>query len=258
MKTKLYDFKGDQKSDIELPPVFSAQIREDIALKYFEVEKYKIKQPYSSNPESGKRHSASGRIRHIRHKWRTAYGKGISRVPRKTMWRRGTQFMWIGAEVANTRGGRRAHPPRGIYSPRKMNKKESKIAFASAFAATASKEAVLKRYASLSKIPVLLPIVLESLPNKTKEIHFLLKKIFGESYRLIEKNRVVRPGRGKSRGRRYKSNAGLLVITGKDEKIKCSTLDIKSANEIKMADLYPLGRLALYTKKSLEELKNAA
>ncbi|MDP3881621.1 MAG: 50S ribosomal protein L4 [Nanoarchaeota archaeon] len=258
MKVKLYDLKGDVKSDIELPQFFSAPLREDLAMKYFEVEKYELRQPYSTNPEAGKRHSASGRIRHIRHKWRTAYGKGISRVPRKTMWRRGTQFLWIGAEVSNARGGRRAHPPQGIYSARKINKKEIKLAFSAAFAATADKETILKRYSSLNTFSIPTPVVVESLPSKTKEILSLCKKIFGEAYSLVEKKQTVRSGKGKSRGRMHKSNAGLLVVTSKDEKIKCSNVEVKSVKEVKMADLYPLGRLTLYTKKSLEELKNVA
>jgi len=60
------------------------------------------------------------------------------------------------------------------------------------------------------------------------------------------------------RARKYKSNAGLLVVTGKEEKIKFSGLDIKKIGDLKMRDLYPLGRLTLYTQKALEEMKNAA
>src|SRR3989338_8947580 len=258
MKAKLYDSKGEVKSDIELPKFFSIPIREDLAMKYFEVEKYELRQPYSSNPEAGKRHSGAGNIRHIRHKWRTGYGKGISRVPKKTMWRRGTQFFWIGTEVSNTRGGRRAHPPKGIYAAKKINKKEARLAFGSAFAATANKEALIRRYASLKEISAPLPVVIESLPSKTKEILSLFKKIFGNSYNLIERKQTVRSGKGKSRGRMHKSNAGLLVITSADEKVKCANVDVKSIKEVRMADLYPLGRLTIYTKKSLEEIKNVA
>ncbi len=258
MKTKVYDSKGDVKADVELPAVFSAAIREDLALKYLEVEKYELRQPYSSDPEAGKKHSASGRIRHIRHKWRTAYGKGISRVPRKTMWRRGTQFMWIGAEVSNTRGGRRAHPPKGVYADRKVNKKEGELAFASAFAATANKNLILKRYSTLSEVPGALPVVVESLPIKAKELSLLIEKIYGKFAGILQRNKVVRAGKGKGRGRRYKSNAGLLIVSARDENIKCKNYDVKTVKDINMADLYPLGRLTLYTQKALEELKNHA
>lgn len=251
MKAQLFDSKGEKKSELELPEVFNSQIRDDIALKFFEADK-EI-QPYSSYEEAGKRHVASGKVSHRRHKWQTAYGKGISRVPRKRMWRRGTQFYWIGAEVSSTRGGRRAHPPKGFRRPKKINKNEIKIAMNSAFAATADKDYILKRYSSVKEIKSA-PLVIESMPQKTKDAIDTLRKIFGDLSALILKNKVVRPGRGKTRGRKYKSNAGLLLVTSNDENIKITGIDVRRTNEVEIADLYPLGRLTLYTKKAIEEL----
>jgi large subunit ribosomal protein L4e len=252
MKAQLFDIKGERKSEINIPEIFNSPIREDIAAKFFEVEKEF--QPYSTWEEAGKRHSASGKISHRRHKWQTAYGKGISRVPRKRMWRRGTQFFWVGAEVSCTRGGRRAHPPKGVYSPRKINQKEMKIAMDSALAATASKNYILKRYSSLENVSSA-PFVVESLPLKTKDILESLRKIFGDLFSLVLKSKVVRAGKGKLRGRKYKSNAGLLLITGKDENVKITGIDVRKVSDLKIGDLYPLGRLTLYTKNALEELK---
>ncbi len=121
MKATLFDSKGQKKSDLELPAFFNTSARDDVVAKYVEVQKFVVRQPYSSYEEAGKRHSASGTISHKRHEWKGHYGKGISRTPRKTMYRRGTQFFWIGAEVSHTRGGRMAHPPQGIYAHRKIN-----------------------------------------------------------------------------------------------------------------------------------------
>lgn len=253
MKATLYTSKGEKKSEIELPEVFSSAVREDIAQKYFEVAKER--QPYAPYEEAGRRHSASGRIRHIRHKWRSAYGRGISRAPRKTMWRRGTQFYWVGAEVSGARGGRRAIPPRLNRRIKKINKNEIQIALSSAFAATADKNLILKRYSSLKEIQHI-PAVIESLPGKTKELLSSLENIFKNAQEIIAKNKVVRAGKGKSRGRKYKSNAGILIITGNSENAKFKGLDIKQLNEIKISDLYPLGRLALYTKKAIDEMSN--
>ena len=250
MKAQLFDQNGNKKSDIELPEVFNTFVRDDIASKVFEAEK--SVQPYSPGKESGKRHSASGTISHRRHKWKGAYGKGISRVPRKRMWRRGTQFYWVGAEVSSTRGGRRAHPPRGVYSPKKINQNESLIAFKSAIASTADKEYILKRYSSLKEIKSA-PFVIESLPSKTKDALSTLRKVFGDLFPLVLKNKVVRAGKGKTRGRKYKSNAGLLMVTAEDENVKITGIDVRKLNEVAVSDLYPLGRLTLYTKKALQE-----
>ncbi len=254
MKAIFYDSAGNKKEEIELPKIFNTPIREDLAAKYFETEKFLQMQPYAPYAEAGKRHSASGTISHKRHEWKGHYGKGISRAPRKTMSRRGTQFYWIGAEVAQARGGRAAHPPIGIHRIRKINKKEQELALASGFAATASTKYLLKRYTSLENIDSA-PIVISSLPDKIKDFINILKNIFGQKLSLIIPKKEVRSGKGKRRGRKYKSNAGLLIVTGNKEKLSFQSFDVKSVQEISISDIYPLGRLTLYTQKALEELK---
>jgi large subunit ribosomal protein L4e len=257
MKAILYSKSGEKKSDVTLPSVFDSKIRQDIVQKYFEAEKFVLRQRYASFDEAGKRHSASGIISHRRHKWKTAYGKGISRAPRKIMWRRGTQFYWIGAEVSSARGGRTIHGPQGLYTERKINAKEKKIALSSALASTAMKDYVVKRYSSIENSPVV-PVVMESFPDKTKDALKILQTIYGSSFDKIFKIKSVRAGKGKRRSRKYKENAGLLVVTAKDENVKCSGVEVKKVSELRIRDLYPLGRLTLYTQKSLEELKNVA
>ena len=109
-KANILNIDGKKVKEIELPKCFSQPIREDIVAKVVEIKKQK--QPYGPSPVGGKQSSASGKIVHRRHVWKSGYGRGQSRIPRKTMSRRGTQFNWVGAEVPNTRGGRRAHPPK--------------------------------------------------------------------------------------------------------------------------------------------------
>ncbi|NCN98826.1 50S ribosomal protein L4 [Candidatus Pacearchaeota archaeon CG10_big_fil_rev_8_21_14_0_10_35_219] len=254
MKGVLYDLKGKKKGEIGMPELFNGRVRKDIVAKFFEADKFI--QPYSPDRKAGKKHSASGTISHKRHDWKAHYGRGISRVPRKSMWRRGTQFFWVGAEIASTRGGRRAHPPKGIGKEKKINKKEIKIAFNSAFAATADKEWIEKRYSSLDKFDTKVPVIIESKLEKvkTKDVLNALKEIFGKSFNLIVKKRKVRAGKGKARGRKYKSNAGLLILKGKDENFKLNGFDVKNVNDVSISDLYPLGRLTVYTEKAIKEL----
>lgn len=251
MKTTLYSSKGEKKSQIELPKLFSIRVREDIVKKFYEADKFI--QPYSSFVEAGKRQSASGTISHKRHDWKGHYGRGISRVPRKTIWRRGTQFFWVGANIPGARQGRRAHPPKGVGKEKKINKKEIQLAMNSAFAATSQKQFILKRYSSLEKIDNA-PFIIGSLPTKTKELRDLINKILGEASRLAFKQKTVRPGKGKTRGRKYKSNAGILIVTAPNEKAKFSGFDIVTTDTISISDLYPLGRLTIYTQKALEAL----
>lgn len=254
MKATLYKISGEKKSEIEMPKVFNSKVREDIVLKCVEAEREF--QPYSNYEEAGKRHSASGRLRHIRHKWRSAYGRGISRVPRKTMSRAGTQFNWVGAEVSGTRGGRRPHSPRGLRRTRKINKKEREIALASVLVATTMPKFIEARYERISKVSKALPVVLEYSGEKIKTNAFneFVEKTFGELASVAFREKAVRAGKGKLRNRKYKSNAGLLVIESKDENLKLGDVQVIKANEIRIADLYPLGRLALFTHKAVEEL----
>ena len=171
------------------------------------------------------------------------------------MWRRGTQFYWVGAEVSSTRGGRSIGPPMGVYRVRKINKKEQQAALASGIAATANKHYLLKRYSSLHNTTAAeIPAVIESLPAKTKELIHTLKTLFGATSSLVLKNKSVRAGHGKRRGRKYKSNAGLLIVTANDEKISATGVDVRSTKDLHISDLYPLGRLTLYTQKALHEL----
>ena len=178
----------------------------------------------------------------------------MSRAPRKTMWRRGTQFYWVGANAPGTRGGRRAHPPKAVIPDKKINKKEKILALRSAISATANSELVMSRYATLSK-KIAVPAVIESLPHKTKELILMIKSIFGDISNLAMKKKKTRAGVGKNRGRPYVSSAGVLIVTGKDEKLSLKGFDILPANTLSILDLYPLGRLSIYTKQALEELK---
>ena len=136
MKVDILDLDGKKIKNITLPEQFSEEIREDIIKKAGLAIQSHNRQPYGSNPEAGKRHSASGTISHMRHAWGGHYGKGISRIPRKQMYRKGTQFFWVGAEITSARGGRRVHGPVLIKRPKKINKNEFLLALYSGLAST--------------------------------------------------------------------------------------------------------------------------
>ncbi len=232
MKAKILDKEGKARKEIKLPVCFSGKIRPDIAQKVYEANK-KIK-------------------------WKTAAGRGISRVPRKVFWRRGSQFYWAGATLASVRGGRRAHPPKleHFLKKIKVNKKEFRAALVSALSATSKPEYLKRRYETLVGEIKELPLVIDEkiLKLKTKEFFSLLKKILKENYKLAEKKKKIRAGKGKMRGRKYKKTAGLLLVIGKNEKAKFSGIDIRKISELSIADLYPLGRLVIYTEQAIQDL----
>lgn len=262
MKGIILNVEGKEKTKIDLPKVFSSKIREDIVLKVLEAKK--TKQPYGPNILAGKQYSAKGKIRHRRHVWQTHYGRGLSRVPRKVMSRRGTQFNWEAATVPFAKGGMRAHPPKPIsmINTLKINKKELKIAFLSALSATTKKEILCKKYKTLDEKNIKdLPLIVEDkfASLKTKDLLKALKNILGEkTYNLAIKKKTQRAGVGKLRGRKYKKNAGALFVLGEKQEIKTKAFDTINVKKLSTNDLAQggLGRLTFYTEEAIKFFNN--
>ena len=262
MKSEILGIEGKKIKEIELPEFFSYPVREDLISRVLEAKK--TIQPYSPSLVAGKQHAASGKIVHRRHVWRSGYGRGMSRIPRKIISRKGSQFNWIGAEVASTRGGRRAHPPKiaSMLNRKKINKKEMEKALMSALSATANKKQISMKYSGVEEKDLKekeFPIIVESkITNlKTKDLLESVKKILGDKIFMVAlKKREVRSGKGKSRGRKYKSNAGILIVIGKNEKMKAGVFCSKNVNVLGISDLAAggYGRLVVYTENAIKDL----
>lgn len=260
MKAQVLSIEGKKIKDIELPKAFSEKIREDLIAKVLEAKK--IKQPYSPNPMAGNQHSAAGILSHRRHVWKSDRGKGISRVPRKIFSRRGSQFNWEAATIPSAKGGRRAHPPKILHmlTRKKINKKEMNLALKSSLAATANEKMVSEKYSTLRNEKIKnLPIVIESgfLTLKTKEILNAMKNILGEKiFSVAIRKKAVRSGRGKLRGRKYKKNMGLLLVLGKNEKVKSKIFEVANTENLSVVHLAKggLGRLVVYTEDAIKNL----
>lgn len=259
-KAKILNIEGEEKGKIDLPKFFSHKVREDIVMKVLEAKKNK--QPYGASQLAGLQASASGKWIHRRHVWKSQYGRGWSRIPRKIFSRRGTQFRAEGATSPNTKGGRRAHPPKAIsmIGSLKINKKELRLAFISALSATANKEFVERKYSRIDKLNHDIPFIVESklATLKTQELMNSLKKILGDDlFNVAIKEKKVRSGRGKMRGRKYKENAGMVLVVGEKEKIKVNSIDVVNVKSLSVNDLAKggVGRLAVYTGGAIKELE---
>ncbi len=260
-KMKIYNIEGKATKEIASPEFFDAEVRIDIILKVLEAKK--SWQPYGPNLMAGNNYSASGVLKHHRKVWKSQYGRGISRVPRKTMTRKGSQFNFVGATVPNCRGGRRAHPPKAVsmVNTRSVNKKEMRVALISSLSATANGSFLSRRYETLKDVKIEnTPYITDSgiAKLKTKELLKCVKNILGDSlFALAVKKKTQRAGKGKSRGRKYKSTAGLLLVVGEDEKIKTTAFDVVHAKKLSVLDLAVggPGRITIYTEKAIQELE---
>jgi len=132
--------------------------------------------------------------------------------------------------------GRRAHPPMAekVWA-QKINNKEHMLAIRSALAATMNAKLLAMRGHKAKELFV----VVDDFENlaKTKDVMALIEKLklIGEVERCKEKK--VRAGRGKMRGRKYNKKKGLLFVTKAD----CKAL--RACRNIAGADATELGKL---------------
>src|SRR3989344_3524625 len=110
MKADILNLEGKKIKSIDLPIQFNEEYRPDLIRRAVLTIQSNKRQPYGVMPGAGMRYSA--KLSRRRRDYKTAYGHGISRAPRKTLWHRGSQFGWVGAFAPGTVGGRRAHPPK--------------------------------------------------------------------------------------------------------------------------------------------------
>ena len=246
-KVNVYGTNGSSSEKIDLPDIFDTVYRPELIKKSFNVLHTNKRQPYGSDPMAGLRHAVAS----------VGKGRGMSRVPRLTQ---GNAAALAPCVV----GGRRAHPPKAQRVWReKMNKKENKLAKASAIAATANKEIVTKRGHKFNEkltLPIIVDDKFETI-KKTKEVISSLEKIgvYDDILRATN-GKHIRAGRGK----RYKTPKSLLIVTTKNELIvsskNLSGVDTIKPNQINIEYLAPggdAGRLTIISKSALKEIGGA-
>jgi len=243
MKADVFNLEGKKVKSLELPEQFADEYNYDLINRAVLVINSNNRQPYGTMPLAGMGYSA--KLSRRRRDYKGAYGKGISRVPRKTMWRRGTQFYWVGALSPGTVGGRRAHPPKAEKKWNlKINKKERRKAIRSALSGVLSNSRI---------------IVLD---NKFEDLKLTkdVKKIFSLLGLGVDAVKRKKAGTGKSRGRaiRYKKNS-LVVVSGKCNVVKAvrnlpgyDVVDVRSLNASVLTLHYRLPRPCVFTEGALE------
>lgn len=259
MKTAVYSVSGEKTSDVELPIQFLEPVRVDLIKRAALAIMSHDHQPYGTNPIAGAKQGKSWPKR--RSKYGGTYGKGISRVARKSMSHRGSQFNWVGALGAQTVKGVKAFPPEvGKIFAEKINLKEKKKATRSAIAATTVRELVAAKHniEGAKSIPFVMEDKFEDL-KKSSEVFAVLEKLglAKELERTAQKN--VRAGKGKARARKYKTKVGPLIIVSKSCSLQNAAkniagIDVVAIKNLNAADLAPgaiPSRLTIWTHAAL-------
>ncbi len=263
MKATIVDKSGKHLGTMDLPEQFHEEYRPDLISRAVLAMESNQRQPYGADPRAGKR--ASAKLSRRRRDYKSGYGHGISRVPRKTLSGRGERMNWVGAFAPGTVKGRKAHPPKAEKDwTKKINKKEKRKAIRSALRAVVERDIVALRGHRLPKdYPLVLDDAIESM-TKTKEMQTSLENMgLGEELARVAEHHV-RAGKGKMRGRKYKRKTGPLVVVGKQCPLQHAAQNIAGVDVVLVTQLnakwlapgaHP-GRLTLFTKGALDKLKN--
>jgi len=247
MNVKKIDTEGDEVGETTLPEAFEMSHRPDLIRRAYLATQSSDKQPYGTDEHAGLRTSAESR----------GSGQGLAHVPRV----KGTSRA---ARVPHTTGGRRAHPPKAEKKiGESFNDKERSLAFRSAVAATADEVRVRDRGHDFDEdvsLPVVLDAEFEELV-KTQEVVGVLETLgLHDDIERADEGRSVRSGRGKTRGRKYRTPKSILFVT--EEEFRAARnlpgADVVKADELGVPDLAPggdAGRLTVWTESALEVLE---
>ena len=250
----VYSLEGDVVKTIELPSVFQSPVRTDLIRRAVRAFQANRRQTYGPNRKAGMRHSV---------RW-SGKGQGVSRAPRI----RGTM---IGAQAPGTVGGRKGHGPKpwAIWSM-KINHKERLKARNSALAAIHQPDTVARRGHRFESDRTL-PIVVESSLEEEKAADLTAAKgveilralgVYADVERASAGTHI-RAGRGKLRGRKYRTPRSVLVVTMKFDGVSRAFrnlpgVEVVSPSGLNAEVLAPggdPGRLTVFTESALDALR---
>ncbi|WP_254831809.1 50S ribosomal protein L4 [Haloglomus salinum] len=243
MEATVRDLDGEDAGSIELPDVFETVHRPDLIKRAVLAAQANRRQDYGTDEFAGLRTPAES----------PGSGRGMAHVPRQN---------GVAKRVPQTVGGRPAHPPKAEKDRTlDINDKERQLAVRSALAATTDGELVAERGHDFDEdvaFPLVVSDEFEDL-QKTQEALGVLEALgVADDVERADEGRKVRAGKGKGRGRKYKSPKSVLVVTSEEPSRAARNLagvDVATADEVNAEDLAPgthPGRLTLFTESAIE------
>jgi large subunit ribosomal protein L4e len=253
---------GEKEAEVPLPQVFSEKLNLYVLKRAFIAEESERFQLKYTDPLAGKRKAAE--LTKRRRAYKTTYGHGLNRTPRKVLYHTGgSSFYYVGAVAPHTVGGREAHPPKKEkVMIKKINKKERLLAIRVGIAASANRELVDKfhRISKLKSLPLIVSGDIEKI-KKTKEAAEKLRAIgLGDELERISA-RSIRAGKGKLRGRRYRRKLGPVLVVGKGTSVTRAfgnlNMSVRNVDNLKLSDVTNggfAGRLLIWTRGAINEV----
>jgi large subunit ribosomal protein L4e len=252
MKIDVLEMDGTSSKKIDLPSVFDTPLRSDLVKRaYWLVNSHGL-QPKGRDPMAGERTTAETHS--------PPTGTGQSRIPRVKGERYSRSGMAGG--VASVVKGRLAHPPRSEKVVHlRINKKERRLATNSAIAFTSNIAAVQARGHRLKKaeLPLVAVDDLEALSKTSELVSFLDKAGLGDELHRLYNGVKRNSGKGRRRGRAYRSPVGPLIVVTNDRGLgKAASgipgIEVGRAENLNLLELAPggvPGRLAIWTESAI-------
>jgi len=261
IKAKVYNLDGSVAKEVELPRLFSTSYRPDVIKRAVLALQSQRRQPYGTNVLAGKRTSAH--YHGLRRYRFTMMNREMSRIPR--IHGKGAGYMSMRARFApHAVKGRRAHPPKVEKTwDQKINNKEFNLAIMSGLAASINPDIVKARgHTYTGSLPIIFVNDIENV-KKLRDIEPLLEKLGLQKEIDRCKERKIRAGKGKRRGRKYRKKKGLLFITSRPCPFNKAVSNIAGADSVDISALTPellspgsqSGRIIVLTESTLQELE---
>jgi large subunit ribosomal protein L4e len=218
------DISGAQKGSVELPQVFSTEVRADLIRRAVIAEATLRLQPQSHSPLAGM--NTTARYYGAMNSYRTGRHMGIAIRPRQKLG--GGQQGQV-RRIPSSVKGKRAHPhmieKRLVES---INNKEYQKAIASSIAATARDDVVKPKHTFDGRLPIIISNEIESL-KRTKDVIKLINALkLSEDLARSDKARIRKGKRRSSVQRKHRKS--VLIVVNEDSGI------VKAARNIAGVD----------------------
>ena len=256
MKAQVFSINGSKTDEVELPIIFSTPLRTDLLHKAYvnlESHAFQIQGRYPNAGMDVVAESNSPPTGHHQARVARMHGGGGGRQGQ-------------GGGVAMVRGGRQAHPPTTEKKVYKMlNKKENKLAFCSAIAATASADLIKSRGHKIDKLvsfPIVVSDEIESI-SKAKDLEkFFAALNLTQDIDRLRSRLKRRSGKPLLRGRKTKVGKSILIVVKDSKNLSKASgtflgVDVKSISSLSVLDLVPGSqpiRLTVFSKNAIEEI----
>ena len=260
MKLPIYNLEGKHSGEIEVGQALSKPVRLDIINRCVLAEAASKRQAYGTDVRGGKRTSA-----HYHGERGYRFGMMNREMARLKRIHNQGYMTFVARFSPQARKGRQAHPPKAeAVWFQKVNKKEKLIALFSSISASTNKSLLSSRGHIISGINSF-PLVIDDKAdeiNNTKKLRQLMISLGLEQELERVKEKNIRAGMGKNRGRKYKKKKGPIIVSSNEGGLAKSAkniagVDFSSSKKLSISMLAPggqPGRLMIFTKSALEDI----